>query len=162
MCLLFTGLVAGDNIEPDKGTEKLLKKQKPSSWAAHIVQIVTMFGFTGSDSILMENHSIYYIKMARQQVVLNTPLILVSVDYITHIHWTHYYWCNSVRFSSLLLCSKVVAQWYKHITCRTKTWSSFHFEFILQNHNHNHNLSSLKLNKKRGNTCIKALPDFLS
>ncbi len=26
MCLLFTGLVAGDNIEPDKGTEKTSKE----------------------------------------------------------------------------------------------------------------------------------------
>ncbi len=74
--------------------------------AAHMKQAAVMFICTGTDSILMKSFAICYSSLHDQVVKWEPWWSSVSVDYITHIHWTHYYWCNSVRFSSLLLCSK--------------------------------------------------------
>ena len=68
-----------------KGQKKTLKKQKLSSWAAHIVQVVIMFIFTGTDSIQTKNRSIYYTKVLDPGVLINTPLT-VGFSRLHHKH----------------------------------------------------------------------------
>ncbi len=87
-----------------KGQKKPLKKTTVKLSCSYSTNSEYVYCY-GYRQFLENCCSIYHAKV-HDHIVLNTPLIIVSVDYITHIHWTHYYWCNSVRFSSLLLCSK--------------------------------------------------------
>ncbi len=69
--------MAGSNIDPNKGTDNFsTKREKVKLSCSYIVQVVNMFGFTGTDSITTEEHNSYYTKMNGHGVIMKTPLMI--------------------------------------------------------------------------------------
>ncbi len=128
---LFTGLVSGDSIEPDKEKNVLTKETETA-------KLSCSYSTTSNDIRLYwyrqyPNGELMFLayKGARSwSTAETTESCSVSGDYITNIHWTHYYRWTSVRFSSLLLCSKSCSPVIQNMRHRTKTWNYFHFENI--------------------------------
>ncbi len=78
--------MAGDNIDPDKGTEHFSKERENVKLSySYLVQVVNMFGFTGTDSITTENHNSYYTKICGHGVIMNTPL-MIGLIWLHHLH----------------------------------------------------------------------------
>ncbi len=154
LCLLLTGLVAGDNIEPEKGTEKTSKEGEKVKLSCSLS--------TSSQYARLSWYRQYADKEPQYLLYKSTwsggsehtsDDRFQSTASITSTELT----ITDVRLSdsALYYCAlRVEAQWYKTWDMSYKNLKLFSlWTHVVKNHNQKHNLFSPECNKICGHTC---------
>ncbi len=156
LCLLLIGLVAGDNIEPDKGTEKTSKegeKVKLSCSLSTSSQNARLYWYRqysngGPQYLLYKNARSASDAHTSDDRFQSTASLTSTELTITDVRLSD---------SALYYCAlRVVAQWYKTWDMSYKNLKLFSlWTHLVKNHNQKHNLFSPECNKICGHTCAR-------